>query len=72
MGDNVVVSDAPGRVEDYAGLGARDLIVFVRSRADLDRLAPGRRVRLSVRVLGSKSTSRPLNDVELVAIDAMR
>ncbi len=70
MGDNVVLSDAPAPIADYAGLGARDLIVFVPSRADLDRLAVGRRVRLTVRARGTKTTSRPMNDLELLAIDA--
>jgi hypothetical protein len=55
MGDNIVLSDAPRRIDSYGEMGAGDVIVF------------GDRAAIEADVRQRRTTSQPLNDLELAA-----
>lgn len=64
MGDNLVLSDAPKQVTDYADVGDGDLIVLA-DRAQLDTLEVGSRYRLEIDIGPDKHLSNPIPDPHL-------
>ena len=64
MGDNLVLSDAPKQVADYADVGDGDLIVLA-DRAQLDALKVGNRYRLEIDIGPEKHLSNPIPDPHL-------
>jgi hypothetical protein len=63
MKDNVVLSQTKKKLESYADVKADDLIVFT---ADSRSFAVGRKRRLKVKITDRKTTSEPINDVEVM------
>jgi len=69
MGDNLVLSDAPKQVTDYADVGDGDLIVLA-DRAQLDTFKVGNRYRLDIDIGPDKHLSNPIPDPHLKAAAA--
>jgi hypothetical protein len=69
MGDNLVLSDAPRQVTDYADVGDGDLIVL-SDRAQLDALKVGARYRLDIDIGPGKHLSNPIPDPHLKSATA--
>lgn len=69
MGDHVIISDLPDSLDRHPRrLHEQDLVVFIPSRTDLERLEVGQRRRLTVRVKPGRTTVLPIHDVELVEL----
>ena len=68
MGDNLVLSDAPRRLGNYAEMGPDDVVVF-GERAAIERLEIGARYRVQVDVRATRSTSQPMNDLALASAE---
>jgi len=64
MGDNLVLSDAPKQVTDYADVGDGDLVVLA-DRAKLDAFKVGSRYRLDIDIGPEKHLSNPIPDPHL-------
>ncbi|HYV43435.1 MAG TPA: hypothetical protein VFA20_01195 [Myxococcaceae bacterium] len=64
MGDNLVLSDAPKQVTDYADVGDGDLVVLA-DRAKLDAFKVGSRYRLDLDIGPEKHLSNLIPDPHL-------
>ena len=66
MGDNLVLSDTPHRLESYADMNADEVIVFGEQTA-LDALALGSRYQVEVEVTARRFASQPVPDLRLLS-----
>jgi hypothetical protein len=63
MKDNIVISENNERIVNYSNLTENELIVFV-SNAEQFKL--NKKYRFTIKILAYKTTSEPLNDIELI------
>jgi hypothetical protein len=66
MDDNVVLSDERRRVASYQQVRPDEVVVFAPSSAGL---VVGERYTMRVRVLPRRTTSAPMNDLGLIALE---
>lgn len=66
MEDNIVISEI-NKVLDTYSLHNTEMIIFVKNP---DQFEVGKKYRFSVQVRESKSTSEPINDIELVGYNS--
>ena len=63
MRDNIVISEEKKRLDSYS-LTEKELILFVQ---ESKRFKLGRKLKFTIRITGEKTTSEPINDIEVVS-----
>jgi hypothetical protein len=69
MGNNIVISEDKKNLETF-DLTSRELIIFVKDAAK--KMVKGKQYSFTVKLTARKSTSEPLNDVELISYKSIQ